>query len=70
MKAVSSVLLSLSIFVAAACAEQLAHAKRSGHAKPAKAIRAAELDIEKRSEDHTLHKRFGPGRMTFYDVGL
>lgn len=70
MKAFSSILLSLSIFVAAACAEQLAHGKRSAHAIPAKAVRAAELGIEKRSEDHTLHKRFGPGRMTFYDVGL
>ena len=65
MKTVSSVLLSLSIFIAAACAEQLAHGERSDHA-----IRAAEVEIVERSENHTLHKRFGPGRMTFYDVGL
>ena len=70
MKAVSSVLLSLSVFVAAACAEQLAYGKRSGHAKLANEVRAAGLELEERSEGHTLHKRFGPGRMTFYDVGL
>jgi hypothetical protein len=70
MKAVSSVLLSLSIFVAASFPEQLAHGDRSGHAKLAKEIRAADVEIEERSEGHTLHKRFGPGRMTFYDVGL
>ena len=70
MKAIQSVLLSLSVFLAAACAEQLGHAKRSGHAKLANDIRAAEFDLEERSEGHTLHKRFGPGRMTFYDVGL
>lgn len=70
MKAIPSVLLSLSVFVAAACAEQLAHGKRSGHAKLANEVRAAEFELEERSESHTLHKRFGPGRMTFYDVGL
>lgn len=66
MKATPSVLLSLFVFLAAACAEQLGHAKRSGHAKLANDVRA----LEERSEGHTLHKRFGPGRMTFYDVGM
>jgi len=71
MKAVSSILLSLSVFVAAACAEQLAHVRRSDHAELAHKVRAAELELEERSEGHTLDKRaFGPGRMTFYDVGL
>ena len=69
MKAVSSVLLFLSVFTAAACAEQLAHGKRSGHAELAHKARAAELELEERSEGHALHKRFGPSRMTFYDVG-
>ena len=70
MKAIQSVLLSLSVFLAATCAEQPGHAKRSGHAKLANDVRAAKFDLEERSEGHTLHKRFGPGRMTFYDVGM
>lgn len=64
MKAVSSVLLSLSIFVAVACAEKLADGKRSDHAKLAHNVRAAELGLQERAEV------FGPGRMTFYNVGL
>jgi len=68
MKAASSVLLSLSVFIVAACAEQPAYGKRSGHVELAHKVRAAEL--EERSDNHTLHKRFGPARMTFYDVGL
>lgn len=70
MKAAPSVLLSLSAFIAAACAELPAHGKRSGHPEFAHKARAAELGHAGRSENHTLHKRFGPGRMTFYDVGL
>jgi hypothetical protein len=71
MKAVSSyLLLSLSVFGVAASAEQLVHGKRAGHAELAHKVRAAELELEERSEGHTLHKRFGPARMTFYDVGM
>jgi len=71
MKATSSVLLSLAIFVAAVCAELPAYSKRSGHAELAHKVRAVELELEERSDNHTMHKRaFGPARMTFYDVGL
>jgi len=70
MKTTSFALLSLSIFTAVASAEQLAHRNRSDLAEFALRARAAEPDLEERSEGHTLHKRFGPGRMTFYDVGL
>lgn len=64
MKAASSVLLSLSIFVAVACADKLTDGKRSDHAKLAHNVRAAELGLQERGDV------FGPGRMTFYDVGM
>ena len=71
MKAAPSVLLSLSVFIAAVYAEHPTYGKRSGHAEFAHRARAAEWELEERSENHALHKRaFGPARMTFYDVGL